>query len=200
MDNVILIGGGGHCVSCIDIIEAENKYKIQGILDSEDKIGKIVSGYEIIGSDDMIIELSNTCYFLITIGQMGSYSKRSIIFEKLKRMNAKIAKVVSPFAYVSRNARIGSGTIVMHGALINADASIGDNCIINSKALIEHGTVIEDNCHISTGVIVNGNSSVKKNSFIGSHSTIVQGVTVGSGSFVKANSLVTDKFKFSRDA
>ena len=30
--NIILIGGGGHCVSVIDIIENKNKYNIKGIL------------------------------------------------------------------------------------------------------------------------------------------------------------------------
>ena len=32
--NLVLIGGGGHCVSVIDIIENENRFNIIGILDS----------------------------------------------------------------------------------------------------------------------------------------------------------------------
>ena len=36
--DIILIGGGGHCVSVIDVIENENKFKIKGILDSNTKI------------------------------------------------------------------------------------------------------------------------------------------------------------------
>lgn len=31
--NIILIGGGGHCVSVIDVIEQEDKYHIKGILE-----------------------------------------------------------------------------------------------------------------------------------------------------------------------
>ena len=37
---LILIGGGGHCKACIDVIELENKYKIMGILDSPKNINK----------------------------------------------------------------------------------------------------------------------------------------------------------------
>ena len=33
MKNIILIGGGGHCKSVIDVIEQEKKYKISGIVD-----------------------------------------------------------------------------------------------------------------------------------------------------------------------
>ena len=37
MKKIILVGGGGHCKSCIDVIENENKYKIIGIIDKKKK-------------------------------------------------------------------------------------------------------------------------------------------------------------------
>ena len=54
MQNLILIGGGGHCKSCIDVIEGVNDYKILGILDTADKVGQEVLGYKIIGTDSDI--------------------------------------------------------------------------------------------------------------------------------------------------
>ena len=50
MNNIILIGGGGHAKSCIDVIELEKKYKICGVIDSY-KSKKKILGYKIIGSD-----------------------------------------------------------------------------------------------------------------------------------------------------
>ena len=35
MKKIIVLGGGGHCKSCIDVIENENKYKIIGIVDKK---------------------------------------------------------------------------------------------------------------------------------------------------------------------
>ena len=35
--NLVLIGGGGHCISVIDIIENGNEFNILGILDSNIK-------------------------------------------------------------------------------------------------------------------------------------------------------------------
>jgi len=32
MKSLLLIGGGGHCRSCIDFIEEEGKYQIAGIV------------------------------------------------------------------------------------------------------------------------------------------------------------------------
>ena len=60
--------------------------------------------------------------------------------------------VVSPRAYLSRHARVGGGTTVMHEAIVNCSAEIGENCIINTKALVEHDAKVGNHTHIATGV------------------------------------------------
>ena len=47
-EKIILIGGGGHCHSVIDVIEQEDKYEIIGIVDKKEVIGKDILGYKII--------------------------------------------------------------------------------------------------------------------------------------------------------
>ena len=47
-EKIVLIGGGGHCHSVIDVIEQTNKYEIIGIVDTKENIGKKVLDYEII--------------------------------------------------------------------------------------------------------------------------------------------------------
>ena len=73
---------------------------------------------------------------------------------------------------------LGEGTIILHGAIINANVKVGKNCIINSKALIEHDSIIGDNCHISTGTIINGGVKVGDGTFIGSGSITKQSITI----------------------
>ena len=41
--NLILIGGGGHCKSVIDVAESAG-YKILGIIDMPEEVGKSVLG------------------------------------------------------------------------------------------------------------------------------------------------------------
>ena len=43
MKKIILIGAGGHCKSCIDVIEEEKKFEIVGIIDNFRK--KSIFGY-----------------------------------------------------------------------------------------------------------------------------------------------------------
>ena len=46
MEEIMLIGGWWHCKSCIDVIEAEDKFKIIGIVDTKEKLHQKVLGYE----------------------------------------------------------------------------------------------------------------------------------------------------------
>ena len=191
MEKLILIGGGGHCKSCIDVIEQENKYEIAGVLDIPEKIGTEILGYKIIGTDDDIEKfVKQGFYFLITVGHIKTVEPRLRIYQKLKDMNAKLATVVSPRAYISKHATIGEGSIIMNDAIINAGANVAENCIINNKAILEHDCQICKHSHVSTSTVINGEVIVGEKSFIGSNATVVQCVTIPPKSFVKAGSLV----------
>lgn len=191
MEPIILIGGGGHCISCIDVVEQTNQYNIIGILDLPEKIGQRVLNYQIIGSDDDLERLAKECpNFLITVGQIRSSAKREGIFNKVLKLGGKMPTIISPLAYVSKNSNIGQGTIVMHHALVNAGASVGKCSIINSKALIEHEARIGDFCHISTSAIANGQVVVGDRCFIGSNSVISNNTQVVSDTIIGAGSQV----------
>jgi sugar O-acyltransferase (sialic acid O-acetyltransferase NeuD family) len=188
---IILIGGGGHCKSCIDVIEQEAKYDIVGILDSPTKKGEKILGYEVIGNDDEYEKYHQQgCAFLITVGQIKSPDIRKKIFEKLTALEANIATIISPRAYISKYARIGKGTIVMHNAFVNAGVEVGENCIINSFSIIEHDARIGSYTHISTGAIVNGDCRIGTETFIGSNATISSQVNLGDNVIIGAGSVV----------
>lgn len=188
---IILVGGGGHCISCIDVIEESGLYKIIGILDQPEKVGSDVMGYPVIGTDDDIPLLINeSLNFFVSVGQIKSSDIRQRIFEKIKSLGGQLPIIVSPNAHVSRNATIHEGTIIMHHALVNAGASIGRACIVNSKALIEHEVVIGSFCHISTGACINGQVKIGNNCFIGSNSVIGNNLKISEGTIVAAGSQV----------
>lgn len=190
---LILIGGGGHCMACIDVIELEDKYVIEGILDKEEMIGRTVLGYPVIGTDTLVADLvKKNFHFLITVGQIKSAGIRKRIFENLKTYGAKIATIVSPRSYISKHSFIGEGTVVMHGAIINARAIIGLNTIINSNALIEHEVIIGDHVHISTAAIVNGSVKIENEVFVGSNSVLCNHIEIICHTIIGAGSTVTN--------
>jgi len=192
MKEIVLIGGGGHCISCIDVIEHENIYKIAGIVDQPEHLHKKVMGYEIFGcDDDLPVLVKEYPYFFITIGQIESPAVRTKMFETLITLNAALPVIVSPNAYVSKHAQLGQGTIVMHKALVNANAIVGENCIINTGAIVEHDADVGNHCHISTSATVNGGVVIGDRSFIGSNAVTREGVALGSDVFIGCNERVT---------
>ena len=191
MKEIILIGGGGHCKSVIDVIEQEGKFQIIGIADKPELLGVKVLGYPVIGNDSDLVDLSKKYrYALVTVGQIKSSSLRVRLFKLAIKVGLTMPNIISPRSYVSKHAMIGQGTVIMHDALVNANAKIGENCIINSKALIEHDAIIEDFCHIATNTVINGAAIVRQGSFLGSGVITKQGVKVEKNSFIKAGSLV----------
>lgn len=187
MNKIILVGGGGHCASCIDVIEQGQQFEIAGIVDVPDKLGTTLLGYPIIGNDNDLIELSKKYrYFLITLGQIESPERRIALSKSIHELGGELATIVSPRAYVSPHAKVGTGTIVMHGALINARSQIGSNCIINSYALVEHDAIVGDHCHISTGAIINGGTQIAEETFVGSNSVIRDNIRIGKRSLIGA--------------
>lgn len=190
MKEIILVGGGGHCHSVIDVIEKEDKFSVAGIVDLKEKLGTKILGYNVIGEDlELPLLAKQYKYFHISLGFIGDPLRRIELFRLLDSFSIVFPTIISPMAYVSKHAVIGRGTIIMHFAQVNANSIIGENCIINSKALIEHDTNIGNNCHISTGSIINGHVKIGSESFVGSGAIVVNGANVPQKSFVKAATL-----------
>ena len=188
---IILIGGGGHCKSCIEVIESTNEYSIAGIIDIQEKIGNTILGYKIIGSDHDLEQLKEKYdYALITVGQIKSNIARKNIFEKLKKLGYELPVIIANTAIISKHSEIGQGTIIMHQAFVNSGSKIGENCIINSKALIEHDCNIGNHCHISTNAKLNGNVTIGNNCFVGSSSTFVNGLSITNNVFIGISSVI----------
>ncbi len=189
---LLLIGGGGHCRSVIDVVENSRSFSIRGIVQPAVEGKEALLGYPVVGTDDDLPTLlSETPHALITVGQIKSPNIRRRLFEALSDRGAILPIVVSPCAHVSRHAQIAAGSIVMHGAIVNACAHIGYNAIINTLALVEHDVTIGDHCHIATGARLNGGVRVDAGCFIGSGAIVHQGVHIGAGSVIAAGAVVT---------
>lgn len=188
---LILIGGGGHCKSVIEVAESAG-YEIKGILDMPDEVGKeVLPGHKVIGTDDEIPQYVEECDFVITVGFIKNPAIRIKLYNKVKAAGGRLATIIASTAYVSKYAELGEGTVIMHHAFVNAGAKIGDNCIINTFVNIEHDAEVGNQCHISTGTMVNGECKIGENCFIGSQSVcancieIAPDIIVGAGSVVR---------------
>lgn len=187
---LILIGGGGHCKSVIEVAESAG-YEIKGILDMPDEVGKeVLPGHKVLGTDDEIPQYVEECDFIITVGFIKNPALRIKLYNKVKAAGGRLATIIASTAHVSKYAELGEGTVIMHHAFVNAGAKIGDNCIINTFVNIEHDAEVGNQCHISTGTMVNGECKIGENCFIGSQSVCANCIEIASDIIVGAGSVV----------
>ena len=187
---LILIGGGGHCKSVIEVAESAG-YEIKGILDMPDEVGKeVLPGHKVIGTDDEIPQYVEECDFIITVGFIKNPALRIKLYNKVKAAGGRLATIIASTAHVSKYAELGEGTVIMHQVFVNAGAKIGDNCIINTFVNIEHDAEVGNQCHISTGTMVNGECKIGENCFIGSQSVCANCIEIASDIIVGAGSVV----------
>jgi len=189
MKKLVLIGGGGHCKSCIEVVESTGEYEIAGILDKENQ--QSVLGYPVLGTDDRIPELIGLGFnFIITVGQIESAAIRIKLYQQLKSLNAPLPTIIASSATVSKHAKIGSGTIIMHHAFVNAAAVIGENNIINTGALVEHDARTGNYCHVSTQAVVNGDCILGEEVFVGSNAVLINGISICDKTIIGAGAII----------
>jgi sugar O-acyltransferase (sialic acid O-acetyltransferase NeuD family) len=165
--------------------------------------GKVVAdiaqlcGYRVVGYiDDHADDACSYEQFLadhpnafVALG-IGDNRSRSDVFQRLKARGTKIATLIHPVSVVASSARIGTGSVIMAGAVVNPDALIERGCIINSNAVIEHDNMIDQFSHVSPGVSLAGNVSVGAFSHIGIGTCAIQGVRIGSHTIIGAGSTI----------
>ena len=52
MNDILLLGAGGHARSCIDVLEQERKYSIAGMIDQRTGEAHELIGYPVLGEED----------------------------------------------------------------------------------------------------------------------------------------------------
>ena len=191
LQKIVLLGAGGHAKSCIDVIEHTGKYEIAGLIGEVGQLGTRISGYEVIGTDFDLVQFHKEIKYAINcIGGILSQNIRENVSENAKKVGYEFPTLISPHALVSKNAHVGAGSVVFHGAIINSGAYLEEDCIVNSQSLIEHDVKIGKFSHISTRVTINGNVSIGASSFLGSGSVIKEGIKIGDNCLVGMGAIV----------
>lgn len=178
METINLFGAGGHAKVIMDIIEARGH--TTGFLYDDAPHCDIIHGRPVLKADEANVEGP----LIISI---GSNIVRKIVS---KRYPLHYTTAVHPATSVSEYASLGCGTVVMQGAVIQADAVIGRHCIVNTGASVDHECRIGDFVHISPHATLCGNVSVGEGSLIGAGAIVTPGIRIGRWAVIGAGSVV----------
>lgn len=192
MNKILIIGASGHAKVIIDIIENQKEYVIFGLIDSYRKKGEKLLNYEVLGTENDLVNIvkeNNIFAGIIAIGNNWHrtlvYNKISLLFEKFTYINA-----IHPDAIIDKTAQIGHGTVIMAGVIIDNSVIIGKHCIINTKSGVGHDTKINDFSSIAPGATIGGNVKIGECTAISLGANIIENITIGNHTVVGAGSLV----------
>lgn len=189
----VILGGGGHARVLIDTLRDSDTVAVHGILDANrDLWGTTCLEVPILGGDDLLTQLvsEGVSLFTVGVGGVGDNGPRRRVFELGLSHRLTPLTVVHPSAVLSRRARIGAGSQLLAGCIVNAGAELGVNVIINSGAIVEHDCCIGNHVHVATGASLSGAVRIGDGAHVGAGATIRQSVTIAERAVIGAGAVV----------
>lgn len=178
-NQVYLYGASGHARVIKDILST-NGITVPCLID-DNKEQTELDGIKVIH------DAKGLSPFIISI---GNCKIRKMIVEKLG--NVDFAKAIHPHAIIANDVKIGCGSVVMAGSVIQTGSVIGEHTIVNTGASIDHDCRVNAFVHIAPHCTLCGNVTVGTGTWIGAGTTVIQGITIGEGSFIGAGSVVVN--------
>ena len=178
---MVIVGAGGHGRVILDAALASG-LQVAGFV--ADPVQGPVNGMPFLGPTAMLDELAETHRFIVAIGDQQA--RRDLAL----RLDGRLQTVIHPTAWVSPSARIGQGTAIIGGVIVNANSEVGDFCILNTGCSVDHDCRLADGVQICPGARLAGGVSCGEDAFIGTGAIAVPGIRIGARAIVGAGSVV----------
>jgi len=189
--NIFIFGSGGHAKVIADEISYYKNIKVIGYIDSIKN--NEISIKKNLNSNSEIKQISfiqNKKYYGI-VG-IGDINKRKKVVKEISRINPnfKWISIISKKATLSPQIKIGKGSVIISGSVINAGVQIGNHSIVNTSSSIDHDCKIGNYVNISPGVIMAGSVVVGDKVLIGINSAIKENINICKNTLIGGNSFI----------
>jgi sugar O-acyltransferase (sialic acid O-acetyltransferase NeuD family) len=173
---IVIVGAGAQGAIVADILECAGTPAI-GFVDD-------TPGKDVLGTIDDLRTMEHDAIVIA----IGDNRLRRGLAEKLA--GERLATAIHPFTSIAASARIGDGSMISAGVVVQPRAVVGRGVILNTKASVDHDSVIGDFAHISLGATIGANVRIGEETLIAAGATVVSGITIGARSIIGAGAVV----------
>lgn len=181
---VYVIGAGGHAKVVVSTL-LEVGIPVDGFFDDDvKKLDSTILGVRVVGTIADAKALSPQSG---VIG-IGDNKVRQRIAEELEGW--EWLSVVHPRAYVHSSTRLGPGTVVFAGSVVQPDVHLGAHVIINTGVTVDHDCIVWNFVHLAPGVHLAGSVQIGEGAFLGTGVAVIPGVRIGNWAVIGAGGVV----------
>ncbi|MCD4735158.1 MAG: sialic acid O-acetyltransferase [Bacteroidales bacterium] len=191
MDKVVIIGGKGSAIVVAEqIYDATHKYhaaiEFLGFAFDDRTDGDEINGFPILcGTHEAYDKYKNydDVKFIYQMYRPDLINERIDLLNSYQIPENRFYSFFHPSCMISRSAKIGTGTIIMAGTVVNPNAVIGKFCTIQSQVTVGHDSVMGDYNFIATQSTI-GNLVMGNRNFIGINVSTNNFITIGDNCFI----------------
>jgi len=189
---IVVFGAGGHAKVAVDVLVQMKRYEVVALLDDSAELhGTVRWGYRVLGGRDRFAALIKRGVSHLIVG-LGENRLRRDVFEEAEKAGFELVPAVHPTAQIGSRVRIGAGSLLVAGTVVNVDAEIGDDVIVNTGATVDHDCQIGAHVHLSPGVHLAGRVTVGELTHIGIGAVVLPSLTIGRACIVGAGAVVRE--------
>jgi len=195
LENIVVVGAGGHARVVISVLKSMDQYRIVGATDARKCLWntEIAKGVRVLGDDALLDRFAPVdCCAAIGVGGSGIPAKRKTLYQMLVSKRFHMPPIIHAFTFVAPCAEVLQGSQIMAGAVVQVESLIGENCIVNTSASVDHGCRIEGHCHIAPGAVLGGEVHVGEGTLVGLGARVLPGIRIGKGALIGAGAVVAE--------
>jgi sugar O-acyltransferase (sialic acid O-acetyltransferase NeuD family) len=189
---ILVVGAGGHARAVLDAIRAAGRYTPVGLVESFQSPGTVCHGLRILGTEHALAEVCRQVGTRRGVIAIGDNWQRQQMANRMRAVcpEFEFVTVVHAAATVAHDVTLGSGTVVLPGAVVVSGCRIGEGCVVNTQASLDHDSVMEDYAQLAPGAVTGGWVRIGADTFVGLGARIKSRVQVGPHTVIGAGALV----------
>ena len=187
MAAVLILGASGLAREVLPVLREQGR-EVLGILDDRHAtLPRTVGGVPVLGGIDDA-GFYPDAEVLACVGP--SPGRESVVGRAERAGVTQWATVVDPSVRNPGGCPVGSGSILLAGVAITADAVLGDHVVAMPQVTITHDCLVRDFATLAAGVSLGGGVRIGRAAYLGINACVRPGVTVGAGATVGMGAVV----------